>query len=129
MQQSLIEEAVQRAAERTAGNLTLVRLSFETGLARATRLAQQTGRVIDPVATCCFDEALELLLRTEPDVGLALVALAMAAQREPGCYGQTFAAVHELLSQGLQDAVDDEFERGLDELGPDGDSRERSKVQ
>lgn len=111
--QSLIEEAAQRATEQVASLLTLVQLSFETGQARARELADATGKLIDPIATCCYGEARELLLRSDPNLSLALMALSMAARREPHCYGPTYAAMHEFLIAGLQEAVDLEFAREL----------------
>lgn len=100
----LSEEAVARAVRRLQYVLTLVQLSFEAGAAAARRLGA-TGVIVDPVATCCFGDARALLLRPVPDLPLALVALHLAACREPSCYGPTHAAMNELLFRAVDEAV------------------------
>jgi hypothetical protein len=111
MMQSLIEEAAQRATERLDSLLTLIHVQFEDSLARAHERAARTGTVVDPVATCCFEDARELLMRPEPELARALLALSMAAYREPLHYGPTYGVIHQLMLDGLQQAVDLEYER------------------
>jgi hypothetical protein len=104
----LSEEAVARTVRRLQSVLTLVQLSFEAGAAAARRLGA-TGQIVDPVATCFFGDARELLLRPVPNVPLALLALRLAASREPSCYGPTDAAMNELLFRAVDEAVDAEL--------------------
>jgi hypothetical protein len=110
----LSEEAVARAIRRLQSVLTLVQLSFEAGAAAARRLGA-TGAIVDPVATCCFGDARELLLRPVPNLPLALVALAFAAAREPSCYGPTHAAMTELLFAAVDEAVEAELAASFDD--------------
>jgi hypothetical protein len=110
----LSEEAVARALRRMQAVMTLVQLSFETGTAAARRLGA-TGAIVDPVATCCFGDARELLLRPVPNLPLALVALHLAAWREPSCYGPTHAAMVELLFRGVDEAVEAELAATFDD--------------
>jgi hypothetical protein len=112
----LSEEAVARAARRLQAVLTLVQLSFEAGAAAARRLGA-TGAIVDPVATCCFGDARDLLLRPVPNLPLALVALHLAACREPSCYGPTHAAMNELLFRAMDEAVEAELAATLDDDG------------
>jgi hypothetical protein len=112
----LSEEAVARTVRRLQSVLTLVQLSFEAGAAAARRLGA-SGQIIDPVATCCFGDARELLLRPDPNVPLALVALRFAASREPSCYGPTDAAMSELLIRAVEEAVEVELAGTLDDTG------------
>ena len=95
-EQMLSEEAVERAVRRLQTVMTLVRLSFDAGASAARQLAASGVRV-DPIATCCFGEARELLLRPAPDLPLAMLALHFAACHEPACYGPTHSALSELL--------------------------------
>src|SRR5690242_20219744 len=104
----LSEEAVERAVRRLQSVMTLVRLSFDAGAVAARGLAGR-GVIIDPVATCCFDEARELLLRPSPNLPLALVALHFAACHEPSCYGATHSAMMDLLFCAVGEAVDAEL--------------------
>lgn len=118
----LSEEAVARAVRRLQAVLTLVQLSFEAGAAAARQLGanevNRQGRpnrpIIDPVATCCFGDARELLLRPVPNLPLALVALQLAASREPECYGPTHVAMIELLFHAVDEAVEAELAGTLD---------------
>jgi hypothetical protein len=110
----LSEEAVVRATRRLQSVLTLVRLSFESG-AGAARTLGASGRIVDPVATCCFGEARDLLLRPAPNLPMALLALQFAAYREPFCYGPTHEAIHELLLHAVSEAVDAELTAMLDD--------------
>lgn len=110
----LSEEAVERAVRRLQTVMTLVRLSFDAG-ARAARGLAAREVMVDPVATCCFDEARELLLRPIPNLPLALVALHFAACREPACYGPTHAAMSELLFSAVGEAVDAELAAVLED--------------
>jgi hypothetical protein len=110
----LSEEAVARALRRMQTVLTLVQLSFEAGSAAARRL-RATGVIVDPVATCCFGDARELLLRPVPNLPLALVALQFAASREPSCYGPTQAAMSELLFRAVDEAVEAELAATFDD--------------
>lgn len=112
----LSEEAVARAVRRLQAVLTLVQLSFEAGAAAARQLgANRPNRpIIDPVATCCFGDARELLLRPVPNLPLALVALQLAASREPECYGPTHVAMIELLFHAVDEAVEAELAGTLD---------------
>jgi hypothetical protein len=115
----LTEEAVARATRRLQSVLTLVRLSFEAGAGVARRLATGGANgvnvIIDPIATCCFGEARDLLLRPAPNLPLALVALQVAACREPLCYGPTHTAISELLFRAVGEAVDAELAAMLDD--------------
>jgi hypothetical protein len=112
----LTEEAVARATRRLQSVLTLVRLSFEAGAGAARRLATSgVNVIIDPIATCCFGEARDLLLRPAPNLPLALVALQVAACREPLCYGPTYTAISELLFRAVGEAVDAELAAMLDD--------------
>lgn len=90
--------------------MTLIRLSFDAGEADARELARMTGEIIDPVATCCFSEARDYLLSATPDIPRALMALYVAAAREPLCYGPTQAVLREVLVESVQKTVDTEFE-------------------
>lgn len=110
----LSEEAVSRAIRRLQAVLTLVQLSFEAGAAAARQLGA-TGTIVDPVATCCFSDARELLLRPAPNLPLALVALHLAACREPSCYGPTHAAMYELLFRAVDEAVEAELAATIDD--------------
>jgi hypothetical protein len=110
----LSEEAVARAVRRLQTVLTLVQLSFEAGSAAARRLGAR-GVIVDPVATCCFGDARELLLRPMPDLPLALLALQLAAGREPACYGPTHAAMNELLFRAVDAAVEAELAATFDD--------------
>jgi hypothetical protein len=110
----LSEEAVARATRRLQSVLTLVQLNFEAGASAARRLGA-SGVLVDPVATCCFGEARELLLRPVPNLSLALVALHFAACREPACYGPTHTAMSELLFRAVGEAVDAELAATLDD--------------
>lgn len=101
----LIEEAAERASVELCSVLTLVHLSFKAGEAEARAVARATGYIIDPEASCYFDEARSLLLRAVPKLGLALMALDLAASREPECYGPTYFAIRELLLQGARDTA------------------------
>lgn len=113
----LSEEAVARAVRRLQAVLTLVQLSFEAGAAAARQLGanRQNRQIIDPVATCCFGDARELLLRPVPNLPLALLALQLAASREPECYGPTLAAMTELLFHAVEEAVEAELAGTLGE--------------
>jgi hypothetical protein len=110
----LSEEAVARAARRLQSVLTLVQMSFEAGTAAARQLGAN-GSIVDPVATCCFGDARELLLRPVPNLPLALVALHIAADREPSCYGPTHAAMNELLFRAVDEAVEAELATTFDD--------------
>jgi hypothetical protein len=110
----LSEEAVARAARRLQSVLTLVQMSFEAGTAAARQLGAN-GSIVDPVATCCFGDARELLLRPVPNLPLALVALHVAADREPSCYGPTHAAMNELLFRAVDEAVEAELATTFDD--------------
>lgn len=109
----LIEEAGDRAIDQLHQLLTLVLLRFEAGEARArTIMLAESGRIIDPVASACFAEARELLLRPagtfeQLRAGLfaALVGLDIAATREPDCYGAAHQAVRKLVFAALDDVV------------------------
>ncbi|WP_146158083.1 hypothetical protein [Enhygromyxa salina] len=85
--------------------LTLVQLSFDEGAAVARLTARYERRVIDPEASAYFEEAKRLLLRPEPNLALALMALWIAASREPDCYGLTHAGVLSLLLDAAQDTA------------------------
>jgi hypothetical protein len=103
----LIEEAGDRAIDRLHQLLTLVLLAFEEGEARA-RSIMLAERIIDPVASACFGEARELLLR--PAAGAvqlfaAVMALDVAASREPDCYGAVLQAIRGLVFGALEDVV------------------------
>jgi hypothetical protein len=110
----LSEEAVARATRRLQSLLTLVQLRFEAGAGVARRRIA-CGVLVDPIATCCFGEARELLLRPVPNLPLALVALQFAACREPSCYGPTHTAISSLLFRAVDEAVDAELAATLDE--------------
>jgi hypothetical protein len=110
----LSEEAVARAGRRLQTVLTLVQLSFDAGAAAARKLAAR-GVIVDPIATCCFGDARELLLRPVPNLPLALFALHYASSREPSCYGPTHSAMSELLFCAVADAVDAELAATLDD--------------
>jgi hypothetical protein len=110
----LSEEAVARATRRLQAVLTLVQLSFEAGSAAARRLGAH-GVIVDPVATCCFGDARELLLRPVPNLPLALLALQLAACREPACYGPTHAAMNQLLFRAVDEAVEAELAATVDD--------------
>jgi hypothetical protein len=110
----LSEEAVARATRHLQSVLTLIQLSFEAGAVAARRLAAG-GVIIDPIATCCFGEARELLLRPAPNLPLALVALQFAAAHEPSCYAPTHTAMVELLFRAVDEAVDAELAALRDE--------------
>lgn len=128
----LIEEAGDRAIHRLHQLLTLVLLGFEEGEARARSLAAATpDRIIDPVASACFGEARELLLRAtgagvEPRGSLfaALFALDAAAAHEPDCYSPAQQAIRRIVLAALEDVVAIELADGLpgdpalDELEP-----------
>ncbi|PRP92361.1 hypothetical protein ENSA5_49920 [Enhygromyxa salina] len=113
----LIEETAERASAQLSAFLTLVRLSFEAGETEARTIARETDYVIDPEAACYFDEARSLLLRAVPNLGLALMALDLAASREPECYGSTLIGVRELLLQGARDTAAAELAEAA-EQGP-----------
>ena len=104
--------------------MTLIRLSFDAGEADARELARMTGEIIDPVATCCFGEARDYLLSATPDIPRALMALYVAAAREPLCYGPTQAVLREVLVESVQKTVDAEFE-SLHDAEPASDDRPR----
>jgi hypothetical protein len=110
----LSEEAVERAVRRLHTVMTLVGLSFDAGTRSARELIAR-GVIIDPIATCCFGEARDSLLRPVPNLPLALVALHFAAWREPECYGPTYSAMSELLFRAMGEAVDAELASGLDD--------------
>lgn len=126
----LIEEAGDRAIARLHQLLTLVLFGFEQGEARARAMVVASpDRIIDPVASACFGEARELLLRAASSGGqvrgglfAALFALDAAASREPDCYGLTHRAIRRIVHEALEDTVAQELanaERGdaaLDEL-------------
>jgi hypothetical protein len=100
----LIEEAGDRAIHRLHQLLTLVLLGFEEGEARARGLVDaEPRRIIDPVATACFGEARELLLRGH--LFPALFALEAAAMREPECYGATHHTIRKLVLASLEQVV------------------------
>jgi hypothetical protein len=128
----LIEEAGDRAIHRLQQLLTLVLLGFEDGEARACSLAAATpDRIIDPVASACFGEARELLLRaTGAGVQLrgslfaALFALDAAAAREPDCYRLSQQAIRRIVLAALDDVVAIELANGQPgdaalEVGPE----------
>lgn len=110
---TLIEEAGDRAAQRLQSLLTLVLLAFEAAEARALALAEaKLDRIIDPVASACFGEAREFLLRPAASAeqlraGLfaALFALDVAATREPDCYQVTHQNIRQLVLAALDEAV------------------------
>jgi hypothetical protein len=110
----LSEEAVERAVRRLQTVMTLVRLTFDAG-ARAARELIAGGVIVDPIASCCFGEAREKLLRPDPDLPMAFVALHFAACQEPACYGPTHSAISDLLFRTLGEAVDAELAAILDE--------------
>lgn len=112
----LSEEAVGRAVRHLQSVMTLVQLSFEAGAAAARQLGAN-GTIVDPVATCCFGDAHELLLRPIPNLPLALVCLHFAACREPSCYGPTHAAMNELLFRAVDEAVEAELAATFDDDG------------
>jgi hypothetical protein len=100
----LIEETGDRAIRRLHQLLTLVLLGFEEGEARARALANaEPRRIIDPVASACFGEARELLVRGA--LFAALFALEAAALREPECYGPTHQTVRKLVLDSLERVV------------------------
>lgn len=113
----LIEETGDRATGRLHQLLTLLLLSFADGEARARSLAAASpDRIIDPVASACFAEARELLLRpagtdAELRAGLfaAVFALDAAATREPECYGSVHRGVRTLVLTALDEVVAREF--------------------
>ena len=105
----LIEETMERASARVQSMLTLVQLSFEAGAAKARQIHEETGRVIDPVASALYEEARSLLLLPYPQFMPALGAAGLAAGREPECYGLTHKALEELLWGALEDTVDNEL--------------------
>lgn len=100
----LVEEAASRAAAQLHSLMSLLQLSFEAGELDARRIALG-GRIIDPEASCYFGEARRLLLRPEPNMERAYLALCFAARREPECYGPTFAALDDLLTEGARAAA------------------------
>lgn len=106
--QMLIEEAVDRASHRLQTILTLARLSFDAGTNTARELIAG-GVVVDPIASCCFREARDLLLRPVPELPMALAALYVAACREPRCYGPTHLAMSDMLFRAVGEAVDAEL--------------------
>ncbi|MFO7563427.1 MAG: hypothetical protein R6X02_12350 [Enhygromyxa sp.] len=100
----LIEEAGDRATRRLHQLLTLVLLGFEEGEARARDLVSATpDRIIDPVASACFGEARELILRGS--LFAALFALDAAAAREPDCYHLAQQAIRRVVLAALDDVV------------------------
>ena len=109
----LIEEAGDRAIHRLHQLLTLVLLGFEDGEARARSLAAANpDRIIDPVASACFGEARELLVRAAGSCvqlrsGLfaGMFALDAAAVREPECYGLAHRAIRKLVLDALDEVV------------------------
>jgi hypothetical protein len=116
----LIEEAGDRAIHRLHQLLTLVLLSFEEGETRARALVTaESRRIIDPVATACFGEARELLLRG--GLFAALFALEAAAMREPECYGATHHTVRKLVFASLDQVVALEMatQHDADDLAPE----------
>lgn len=134
----LIEETGDRATDRLHQLLTLARLSFADGEARARSLAAaRQGRIIDPVASACFAEARELLLRpagerAELRAGLfaAIFALDAAATREPECYGLVYRGLRTLALTALDEVValelasTHEFDTKPDPLAPETSATE-----
>ena len=105
----LIEEAGDRAIDRLHQLLTLVLLAFEEGEAQArTIVLAEAQRILDPVASACFGEARELVLRPAGgavQLFAAVMALDVAATREPDCYGATYQAIRGLVFTALDDVV------------------------
>lgn len=125
----LIEEAGDRAIDRLHQLLTLVLLAFEEGEARARTIMAQAERILDPVASACFSEARELVLRpagSAMQLFAAVMALDVAASREPECYGPTHQAIRGLVFTALDDVValelaaaSSDSEEGTDPLTPE----------
>jgi hypothetical protein len=125
----LIEEAGDRAIDRLHQLLTLVLLAFEEGEARARTILAQAERILDPVASACFAEARELVLRpagSAMQLFAAVMALDVAASREPDCYGATHQAIRGLGFTALDDVValelaaaSSDSEEGTDPLTPE----------
>ena len=110
----LTEEAGDRAACRLQSLLTLVSLAFDAAEANARTFAiAEPDRIIDPVASACFAEARELLLRPAVDAeqlraGLftALFGLDAASSREPELYRTTHQLVRSLVLEALDEVVE-----------------------
>lgn len=109
----LIEEAGDRAIDRLHQLLTLVLLGFEEGEARARAIMlAEPNRILDPIASACFAEARELLLRpagkaAQLRAGLftALFGLDVAATREPDCYALAHQAIRKVMFAALDQVV------------------------
>jgi hypothetical protein len=122
----LIQETVGRANAQLQSVLTLVKLSFDDGAAIAREIAHVERRVIDPEASAYFDEARQLLLRPAPHLSLALMALCIAASREPNCYGLTHAGVLALLMDAARETAAAELTAAGVELYPEVELQKRS---
>lgn len=101
----LIQETIERASAHLQSILTLVQLSFDEGAAAAQEIADLDNRTIDPEASAFFGEARQLLLRPVPNLSVALMALWLAASREPECYGLTDAGIWALVQQAAHDTA------------------------
>ena len=112
----LIDETPERAIEHASSMLGIIRLSFTNNELYALELARTSGRTIDPVASCYFGEARRLLFSTCPDYARALIALDIAAQAEPECYGQTYLGLRTLVLTSSREAVEAELRATLDSL-------------
>jgi hypothetical protein len=101
----LIQETLERASVHLQSMLTLVQLSFDEGAAVAKQIALTERRTIDPEASAYFGEARQLLLRPVPNLSFALIAMGVAASREPDCYGLTHVAIQALVLQAARDTA------------------------
>lgn len=118
----LIEETIERASKRLQSMLTLFILSFDAGEADALELHAQTGCVVDPLASAYYREARRLLLLPFPRVQEASMALFLAANKEPGCYGSTLLALLELLEQASTETMEEELAAAADATDDVGDT-------
>ena len=110
----LINETLERAIEHASSMLGIIRLSFADSELFALDFARTSGRTIDPVASCYFSEAQRLLFSTCPDYARALVALDIAAEAEPECYGKTYLGLRALVLTSSREAVEAELRATLD---------------
>jgi len=115
-EQLLVEETMDRTRAQIAAMLGLMRQAFADSRERARALSLEFDHIVDPEAASLLDEAEALLISAKPRVESAIIALLLAALREPRAYGQLLGGVLGLLEGSLDEVTAAELAAAMSTL-------------